>query len=428
MTQLKKEITLLSGIGQLSTTLLGTGLFMVPALAAGIAGPLSLWAWLVLLIAICPIALTFAQLGKRYPSAGGTAFFVRQAFNRRLEKSIAWLFLSVIPVGVPAAIALAAGFLQPLLPSSLNNALFAQTLTVGLLVLVNLSGAKSSGQIQTLIALSIFTLVIALWWFGDVSSQDITMPKVTQSDWPVIGGALAVMFWCFVGIEAFAHMGEEFKNPQRDFPIAIVIGCLIAGATYWACSVVVIKYHAYGSAEFDTGSIPYLAQLLFNDALKPWISALGFVACFASINLYTQSLARMVWAQAREYKSSSRLANLSSKGVPANATFAVGGVLLVSCAIGDLTQLDLEFFVRLANGVFILVYLMAMLAAFKLLRGYARYLAAIALVTCSIMLLFLGWSMLYAVGLFALLMFTTKPNSATESNTESTVIANNPNR
>ena len=94
MTQLKQEITLMSGIGQLSTTLLGTGLFMIPAIAAGIAGQLSLLAWLILFIAICPIALTFAALGKRYPNAGGTAYFVRQAFSERLETSVAWLFVT----------------------------------------------------------------------------------------------------------------------------------------------------------------------------------------------------------------------------------------------------------------------------------------------------------------------------------------------
>jgi amino acid efflux transporter len=47
--QLKKEISLLSGIAQLSTTLMGTGLFMIPAIAAGIAGQYTLWAWLILL-------------------------------------------------------------------------------------------------------------------------------------------------------------------------------------------------------------------------------------------------------------------------------------------------------------------------------------------------------------------------------------------
>ncbi len=63
-----------------------------------------------------------------------------------------------------------------------------------------------------------------------------------------IGAALAVMFWCFVGIEAFAHMGEEFKNPQRDFPIAIIAGCFVAGLVYWACSVVIIKLGAYNGS------------------------------------------------------------------------------------------------------------------------------------------------------------------------------------
>lgn len=208
--QLKKDISLGAGIAQLSTTLMGTGLFMVPAIAAGIAGVFSLWAWLLLFVAICPIALTFAQLGKRYPNAGGTAYFVRQAFNPRLERAVAWLFLSVIPVGVPAAVTLAASFLQALLPAPLANPLLTQTLTILLLVGVNLAGTKSSGRLQTLIALAIFSLVIAFWWRGEVTTQDLVMPALTQDGWSSIGAALAVMFWCFVGIEAFAIWEKSF--------------------------------------------------------------------------------------------------------------------------------------------------------------------------------------------------------------------------
>lgn len=403
MTQLRQEITLLSGIGQLSTTLLGTGLFMVPAIAAGIAGHFSLWAWLVLFVAICPIALTFAQLGKRYPNAGGTAYFVRQAFNKRLEKSVAWLFVSVIPVGVPAAIALAAGFLQQLLPEALNSSLVAQTLTVALLVLVNLAGTKSSGRLQTVIALAIFALVAAFWWKGEVQVSDVAMPTLTTESMWSIGAALGVMFWCFVGIEAFAHMGEEFKNPQRDFPIAILIGCFVAGATYWACSVVILKYNAYGAAGFDSASIPWLSEQLFGEKFKLLISALGFAACFASVNLYTQSLSRMVWAQAREYRPQSALARLSVRGVPANATLALAVVLIASCLIGELSGLDLEFFLKLANGIFVLVYLLAMLSAFKLLTGASKWLAGFSLVLCVAVFICLSWSMLYALAVFGLL-------------------------
>lgn len=403
MNQLKQEITLLSGIGQLSTTLMGTGLFMIPAIAAGIAGHFSLWAWLILFVAVCPVALTFAALGKKYPSAGGTAFFVRKAYNARLERAVAWLFVSVIPVGVPAAVALAAGFLQQLLPAQFNNAILAQVLTVALLIGVNLAGTKSSGRLQTAIALSIFALVASFLWIGDVGSADLAMPALSIDSIWSIGAALGVMFWCFVGIEAFAHMGEEFKNPQRDFPIAILVGCFVAGATYWACSVIVLKFGAFGTPEFDSASIPWLSDKLFGSRMAIIISIIGFFACFASINLYTQSLSRMVWAQAREYRPNSALAQLSQRGVPANATWLIGGILLLSCVVGQLSNLDLEFFLKLANGVFVLVYLLAMLAAYKLLRGYQKALAVVALILCTGVFICLGWSMLYALVIFAAL-------------------------
>ena len=229
------------------------------------------------------------------------------------------------------------------------------------------------------------------------------MPALSSESTWSIGAALAVMFWCFVGIEAFAHMGEEFKNPQRDFPIAIIIGCFVAGAAYWACSVVILKYGAYGSSEFDSASIPWLSEMLFGEQFKLLISALGFAACFASVNLYTQSLSRMVWAQAREYKPKSALARVSIRGVPANATLAVGVVLVLSCLVGEISGLDLEFFLKLANGIFVLVYLLAMLSAYKLLTGISKWLAGVSLLICTGVFVCLGWSMLYAVAVFVLL-------------------------
>lgn len=404
MTQLKQEITLFSGIGQLSTTLLGTGLFMIPAIAAGIAGHLSLLAWLVLFIAICPIALTFAALGKRYPNAGGTAYFVRQAFGQRLETAVAWLFVSVIPVGIPAAIALAGGFAQQLLPAPLDAPLSAQFLTVVLLIIVNLLGSKSSGRLQTVIALSILALVSAFIWKADIGAADIAIPSVDSDSMWAIGSALAVMFWCFVGIEAFAHMGEEFKNPQRDFPIAIIAGCFVAGLVYWACSVVILKLGAYGSAEFDATAIPWVTEKLFGAGFKTVISILGFFACFASLNLYTQSLSRMIWAQARQHNPNGRMAKLNTCGAPLYPTIAIGGVALLSCVIGELSSLDLEFFLKLANGIFVLVYLLAMLAACRLLTGAGKSIAMLSLALCTLVFICLSWSMLYACIVFVTLL------------------------
>lgn len=83
MSGLKQELGLARGIGLLSTSLLGTGVFAVPALAALVAGNNSLWAWPVLIILVFPIAIVFAILGRHYPSAGGVAHFVGMAFGSR---------------------------------------------------------------------------------------------------------------------------------------------------------------------------------------------------------------------------------------------------------------------------------------------------------------------------------------------------------
>ncbi|RQW62701.1 L-methionine/branched-chain amino acid transporter [Vibrio viridaestus] len=418
MNELKKEITLVSGIAQLSTTLMGTGLFMIPAVAATIAGRQTLTAWILLFICVCPIALTFARLGKKYPNAGGTSYFVKKAFNVRLEKSVAWLFLSVIPVGIPAAVSLAGGFLQQLLPNPISTPAIAGSLTMLLLLLVNLMGSKSSGRLQTFIALGIMLLIFGLWFKGDVVPLDAVLPDFSQNAIPAISSALGVMFWCFVGIEAFAHMGEEFKNPARDFPIAIIIGCLVAGVIYWACTVIVLKYGAYGSSEFENTSIPWLSEKIFGGQISVIVSVIGFFACFASINLYVQSFARMVWSQAREYKPNNALTHLSSRGVPANSTYLVMGIIALSFYIGEISGIRLEQFLKMANGIFVLIYLLAMFSAVRLLSGLAKLLALIALVFCTIVFICLGWSAMYALASFILFALPFKKSTPTSQQAE----------
>lgn len=403
MSALKKEITLIGGIGQMSTTLLGTGLFMVPAIAANIAGKDLLWAWWMLIIAVCPIAMTFAALGKRFPNAGGASYFVKQAFGSRLEKSIALLFISVIPVGVPAAIAIAGGFAQQLLPSFLATPIVSQLLIVVLLMVVNFAGSKSSSRLQTAIALGIIALVGLFLWKGEVNTYDSIPHHLASIDMGNIGKAIAVMFWCFVGIEAFAHMGEEFKRPDRDYPIAILVGCLLAGAVYYAFSVVVLKHHAYGTPELNTTSVPYLANLLFGAKANWMISLMGFLACFATINLYTQSLSRMIWSLAREYKPDSSVAALSSRGVPSKATAIVGITLALACIFGQLSGLDIEIFLTLANGIFVVIYLFAMWSAIRLLQGTGRILAMLAMALCLVVFVFIGIAMIYAVVVLGLI-------------------------
>jgi amino acid efflux transporter len=404
MSRLNKELGLVQGIALLSTSLLGTGIFVVPALAATAAGSASLWAWLILIALVLPVAFTFAQLGKRFPHAGGAPHLIGRAFGARMERLIAFLFLAVLPVGLPAALNIATGFWQALLPIGKGGALLIQFLTLGAMFLLGQRPARASGVVQGLIALAILGTVGLIWWVGDLplASQPL-LPPVDDS-WQLIPAALGVMFWCFVGIEAFTHLGEEFKNPQRDFPLALLLGVLLAGLVYWGFSVAVLSFGVYGDVHSDAASLPRLMHRLLGDEARWLVAAVGYLACFASMNIYVQGFARLIWSLADEGKLPSSVVTLNHHGVPARALLVVVLICCLCATLATLLQLSVDDLIRYANGNFIVVYLLSMAAGWVLLRGLWRWVAGASTLLCCLVLVALGMEALYALGLLGLLI------------------------
>lgn len=406
MSRLNKELGLLQGIALLSTSLLGTGIFVVPALAATAAGSASLWAWLILIALVLPVAFTFAQLGRHFPHAGGAPHLIGRAFGARSERLIALLFLAVLPVGLPAALNIATGFWQAVLPIGRGEALLIQFATLGLMLLLGQRPARASGLVQGLIALAILGTVGLVWWVGDLplASQPLLPP--IDGSWQLIPAALGVMFWCFVGIEAFTHLGEEFKHPRRDFPLALLLGVLLAGLVYWAFSVAVLSFGVYGNEHSDAASLPRLMHRLLGDEARWLVAAVGYLACFASMNVYVQGFARLIWSLADEDKLPSALAVRNRHGVPARALLLVVLICALCAAMAAVLQLSVDDLIRYANGNFIVVYLLSMAAGVVLLRGVWRWVAGLSCALCGLVLLALGVDALYALTLlggFALL-------------------------
>lgn len=412
MSGLKQELGLAQGIGLLSTSLLGTGVFAVPALAALVAGNNSLWAWPILIVLVFPVAIVFALLGRHYPSAGGVAHFVGMAFGSHLQRVTGWLFLSVIPVGLPAALHIAAGFGQAMFGWHGWQLLLAQLGTLALVWYIGSRGASSSANLQTAIAGLIVALIIAIWWAGSLKPTEIPFPAPGDIALPELFAALSVMFWCFVGLEAFAHLASEFKNPERDFPRALIIGLLLAGSVYWGCTVVVLHFDAWGETMAAAASLPKIVVQLFG-VKALWIACIiGYLACFASLNIYIQSFARLVWSQA-QYQPNHYLARLSRRHQPRNALNAVLGCCVISTLCIYALAIDLDALIVYANGIFIMIYLLCMLAGCRLLKGRYRALAITGSVLCLLLLAMVGWKSLYALAMLAgLWRFLPKRKSA----------------
>ncbi len=403
MSRLNQELGLLQGIGLLSTSLLGTGIFVVPALAATTAGEASLWAWMLLIALVLPVAFTFAQLGRRFPHAGGAPHLIGRAFGARMERLSALLFLAVLPVGLPAALNIASGFWHALFDLSRAQDLAIQLGTLAAMLLLGQRPAKASSLIQGAIAVAIIGTIALIWRVGDLPTISQPLLPPISGSWHLLPAALGVMFWCFVGIEAFTHMGEEFKNPERDFPLALLFGVLLAGLVYWACSVAVLSFHAYGDVQTDAASLPRLLDHLLGEKAR-WLAAtVGYLACFASMNVYMQGFARLIWSLADEGKLPNSLAQRNAHGVPARALLLV----LLSCAVcaslAVLLNLTVDDLIRYANGNFVVIYLLSMAAGAVLLRGIWRWLAVFSALLCSSVLVMLGMDAGYALGLLAVL-------------------------
>src|SRR5713226_10505243 len=80
---LRRVITLRHAVAIYVSSLLGSGIFVIPGLAARIAGPASIVSWLLLSLASYPFAYTFAKLSSRRPESGGIYAFARDGIGLR---------------------------------------------------------------------------------------------------------------------------------------------------------------------------------------------------------------------------------------------------------------------------------------------------------------------------------------------------------
>ena len=78
---LRKAIRLRNAVALYASSVLGSGILVLPGLAAKIAGPGSILAWIFLSLASYPFAFTFASLSARRPESGGVYSFAKEGFG-----------------------------------------------------------------------------------------------------------------------------------------------------------------------------------------------------------------------------------------------------------------------------------------------------------------------------------------------------------
>ena len=113
MAELKKVLNFPTILLITINSIMGTGIFFLPAIGAKTAGPASILSWLFLSIISIYIAMCFAELTSMYPKSGGIYEFCKQAYGRFFSFIIGWM--TIIAGNITIAM-LVVGAIQYLMP------------------------------------------------------------------------------------------------------------------------------------------------------------------------------------------------------------------------------------------------------------------------------------------------------------------------
>jgi len=398
---LRRVITLRHAVAIYVSSLLGSGIFIIPGLAARIAGPASIVSWILLSLASYPFAYTFAKLSARKPESGGIYAFARDGIGLGAGAATAWLFLAWAVLGAPAATVAASSYLTFVFPL---NRVHVYLIAAGILLLafaVNYIGIRFTGRVQvaTVIAILVALAIAVVASAPRIAPANYTpfLPNGATS----IGTAAALIVWSYLGYENTSNVAEEFKDPERDFHRSVVISVFLISGLYLAVAVVTVGTGAY---TVGGGVTPFAAMM--SDAFGAYggmiVALLAVFVTFGTVNAYVAGMARVYYAAARDGVFPKTLAVVDRRtGVPHHALVFLIVLVLLSLSVFYVLDVDFVSAFLMASGAAVLTYVIGSAAGIRLLkeRGWRRALPWISLAVSVALLPFIGPLLLASVAI-----------------------------
>lgn len=347
---------------------IGAGIFALIGEILGVSGNQAPLAFLVAGVIAGLTGVSYMQLVRQFPRAGGEAVYVTAGLGQRFGR-IAGLGVVVTGTISSAVVALAfGGYLRSLLgtPTVVG--------ALGIVAVVALVGCL--GVRESVIAAAVVTLievgtlvVVAILGFPKLVEADIMSTVFESGDGafagPILSGAV-VAFFAFIGFEDIANMAEETVDPARTAPRAIAwtLGISIAVYVLLACIAVVLP----NRSDIVNSEAPMAA--LFTEVSGRGGNAVSTVASLAMTNgilVQIVMASRVLFGMAKEHLLPAPLIRLGrvseTRQTPVIATVVVATAVSVLVILVPLGRLA-----RLTSLVTLGVFTMVNLALFLLGR------------------------------------------------------------
>lgn len=336
----EKRLELVRGLGPWASaaivvgTMIGTGIFLKPAEMAreGRFVSVVFAAWIVGALLSIFGALSYAELGAAIPEAGGEYAYLRRGFSPLWGFLFGWMHSIV---GRPSSVSsIAAGmmrFLSFFLPAvaaplfTVHIAIpgltgwikpydfvftWAQPLAVLWLVMmtgVNYLGVRLGGGVQvflTAIKLASIAIIIGIaFLLPNHVAYSANPVWPSSSSTGLLGAflaALAAALWAYDGWEDLNLVGSEVRDPQRNFPRALVGGVAFVAVVYLLFSAACLKVLPFESVANSQHVASDVVEHVVGRGAAAWITLAMVISALGSMNSSVLSGARVPYAMARD--------------------------------------------------------------------------------------------------------------------------------
>lgn len=262
-------------------------------------------------IALCG-ALTYAEIGSRFPVTGGYYKIFATAYHPSVAFAINCIILISNAASLAAVALVGSEYLSEVIFASPPSDLVKSYIAMGailLFYLVNLMGLRMSSKTQNVLMSvkigMILLLIMALFFpaHHHVPVAGIKSPEVSYSFLDYVtsfGGALVAVCFTYGGYQQTINFGEEVRDPSRTLPKGIFIGILVIIALYLAVSFSYYKVIGFEELKTSRGIAAIVAERIFGAPGKYVFSILLFIAVLAYVNVILLSNPRVMYAMSED--------------------------------------------------------------------------------------------------------------------------------
>lgn len=260
-------------------------------------------------IALCG-ALTYAEIGSRYPITGGYYKIFATCYHPSIAFAINCIILISNAASLSGVALIGSEYICEIIfshaPSDLIKSLVAMSAII-LFYGINLLGLRMSSTMQNilmLIKISMILLIVAAIFFPSTATANLSfVPKgeFTVMDYiKSFGMALVAVSFTYGGYQQTINFGEEVKDPQKNLPRGIFIGIVVIILLYLSVSFAYYKVIGFEELKNAKGIAAIVAERMFGPAGRFAFSILLFIAVLAYVNVLLLSNPRVMFAMSED--------------------------------------------------------------------------------------------------------------------------------